>query len=146
MRESILLVDDNIDNLLVTQILLESEGFAVRTAEDAPQALDILATFQPDLILMDIQLPGMDGLELTGRLRRNPAFHKLPIIALSAYAMYGDEENALAAGCDGYITKPIDTRTFVPVVRKYLKERFAPGAAKGRREPVEEMGRRHSTQ
>jgi two-component system cell cycle response regulator DivK len=89
-------------------------------AEDAPQALSILTTFRPNLILMDIQLPGMDGLELTRQLRQNRSFDSVMIVALSAYAMKGDEENALAAGCEGYITKPIDTRTFVSVVRKYL--------------------------
>lgn len=120
MSESILIVDDNVDNLAVTQILLEGEGFDVRLAEDASQALNILTTFRPDLILMDIQLPGMDGLELTRLLRHNPGFEDVSIVALSAYAMKGDEENALAAGCEGYITKPIDTRTFVSEVRKFL--------------------------
>jgi two-component system cell cycle response regulator DivK len=120
MNGSILVVDDNLDNLAVTQILLEGEGFEVRLAEDAPQAVDILKTFRPKLILMDIQLPGMDGLELTRHLRRDHSFDEIAIVALSAYAMKGDEENALAAGCGGYITKPIDTRTFADEVRKYL--------------------------
>jgi CheY-like chemotaxis protein len=113
-------VDDNVDNLAVTQILLESEGLEVRLAENAPQAVEILTAFRPKLILMDIQLPGMDGLELTRRLRENPCLREVPIVALSAYAMKADEETALAAGCDGYITKPIDTRTFISVVRNYL--------------------------
>jgi two-component system, cell cycle response regulator DivK len=120
MSGSVLIVDDNIDNLAVTQILLEGEGFEVRMAEDASQALKTLTTFRPDLILMDIQLPGMDGLELTRLLRQNQALGNVPIVALSAYAMQIDEENARAAGCQGYITKPIDTRTFVAVVRTYL--------------------------
>jgi len=123
MSESILIVDDNIDNLELTQILLEGEGFQVRLAEDAESALQILQTYRPRLILMDIQLPGMDGLELTRRLRRKPELRDVIILALSAYAMKGDEENALAAGCDGYITKPINTRTFVAAVRAYLETR-----------------------
>ena len=119
--ESILIVDDNIDNLELTQILLESEGFEVRVAEDAGQALDRLRTYQPKLILMDVQLPGMDGLELTRQLRHDPALQDVIIVALTAYAMKGDEENARAAGCDGYITKPINTRTFPAAVRAYLE-------------------------
>lgn len=123
MKQSILVVDDNIDNRDLTQILLEGDGFEVRLAGDAESALEALVTYRPDLILMDIQLPAMDGLELTGRLRREPAWQDVIVIALSAYAMKGDEENARAAGCDGYITKPIDTRTFAGVVRGYLETR-----------------------
>jgi CheY-like chemotaxis protein len=113
-------VDDNIDNLMLTQILLESEGFEVRLAEDAPQALDRLRSCRPRLILMDIQLPGMDGLELTRKLRQDPLFENVKIVALTAYAMKGDEDAARAAGCDGYITKPINTRTFPDSVRSYV--------------------------
>lgn len=120
MKESILIVDDNIDNLDLTRILLESEGFEVRVAESAEAALQKLRTYHPRLILMDIQLPGMDGLELTRRLREQPDWQDAIIVALSAYAMKGDAEHAQTAGCDGYITKPIDTRTFVGVVQKYL--------------------------
>ena len=120
MHESILLVDDNVDNLELSQILLESEGFLVRLAEDAETALAALETYRPQLILMDIQLPEMDGLELTRRLRQKPELRDVIILALSAYAMKSDEETARAAGCDGYITKPIDTRTFVSTVRQYL--------------------------
>jgi CheY-like chemotaxis protein len=117
----ILIVDDNIDNLMLTQILLESEGFEIRLAEDAQQALDQLRTCHPKLILMDIQLPGMDGLELTRRLRQDPLHRDVKIVALTAYAMKGDEDAARAAGCDGYITKPINTRTFPASVRSYLE-------------------------
>ena len=121
MNASILVVDDNIDNLTLTQILLEGEGFEVRVAEDAETALQALQNYRPRLILMDIQLPGMDGLELTRRLRQDSALRDVIIVALSAYAMKGDEDNARAVGCDGYITKPIDTRTFVGTVRGYLQ-------------------------
>jgi two-component system, cell cycle response regulator DivK len=119
--ESILIVDDNVDNLALTQILLECEGFDVRLAEDAETALRTLETYRPHLILMDVQLPGMDGLQLTRRLRHDPCLKDVIIVALTAYAMKGDEENARAAGCDGYITKPINTRTFPAAVREYLE-------------------------
>ena len=120
MHEPVLIVDDNVDNQELTRFLLEGAGFEVRLAGDAEAALTILETFRPKLILMDIQLPGMDGLELTRRLRQQPAFQDVTIVALSAYAMKSDKDNARAAGCDGYITKPIDTRTFVSAVRKYV--------------------------
>jgi CheY-like chemotaxis protein len=120
MRESILVVDDNLDNRELTQILLECEGFEVRMAEDAALALHVLETFRPKLILMDVQLPGMDGLQLTRQLRQRSAFRDVIIVALSAYAMPTEKEDARAAGCDGYITKPINTRSFADVVRQYL--------------------------
>ena len=116
----ILIVDDSHDNLKLTQILLELEGYRVCTAKDAGEALRILQTCLPRLILMDVQLPGVDGLELTRRLRRQSRLRDVTIVALTAYAMKGDQENAQAAGCDGYITKPIDTRTFPGVVRGFL--------------------------
>jgi two-component system, cell cycle response regulator DivK len=120
-NEAVLVVDDGPDNLILTQFLLEADGFQVRTAEDAEQAVEVLKTYRPLLILMDVQLPGMDGLMLTRKLRADPAWSDVIIVALTAYAMKGDEENALAAGCDGYITKPIDTRTFASVVRGYVQ-------------------------
>ena len=118
----ILIVDDSPDNLRLTQLLLECEGYTVRTADDAEQALAVLETYRPELILMDIQLPGMDGLELTRRLRKMPELKTMGIVALTAYAMQSDEANAREAGCDGYITKPIDTRTFAASIRPFLKE------------------------
>ena len=120
MCESIFVIDDNIDNRKLTEILLEFEGFDVRVAEDAEQALDVLRHYRPNLILMDVQMPGMDGLELTRHLRQDPSLNGVIIVALSAYAMASEKENARAAGCDGYITKPINTRTFGNVVRQYL--------------------------
>ena len=121
MNESILIVDDNVDNLELIQILLEGEGFQVLQAEDAGAALKALQTWRPHLILLDIQLPRMDGLELTRILRKDPAMRDVIIVALSAYAMKSDEDSAKAAGCDGYITKPINTRSFVDTVRGYLR-------------------------
>ncbi len=120
--ETVLIVDDNPDNQELTRILLECEGFEVAVAEDAAQALGLLETMHPRLILMDVQLPGIDGLELTRRLRAQEAFRDVVIVALTAYAMIGDEESARSAGCDGYISKPIDTRTFGGKVREYLDQ------------------------
>ena len=119
-RECILVVDDNPDNSKLTQLLLECEGYTVETAADAEQALTRLGSRRPDLVLMDVQLPGMDGLDLTRRLRKMPELAHLPIVALTAYAMQGDEANAREAGCDGYISKPIDTRAFPAMIRGYL--------------------------
>jgi two-component system, cell cycle response regulator DivK len=106
--KSILIVDDNVANLKLAKVLLTSEGYDARTAADAEQALKMLTQFTPALILMDIQLPGMDGLELTRKLKSDPATSKIIIVALTAYAMKGDDARALAAGCDDYVAKPID--------------------------------------
>ncbi len=118
--EPILIVDDNAQNLKLARVILSVEGYDIRTAGDAEEALRILATFTPRLILMDLQLPGMDGLELTRQLRADPERRTILIIALTAYAMKGDEAKALAAGCDGYITKPIDTAKLPVVVAQHL--------------------------
>ncbi len=107
----ILIVDDNSANTKLVSFLLSTKGYAVRTAASAAEALVALERALPALILMDIQLPGMDGLTLTRQLRADARTAGIPIIALTAYAMKGDEERALEAGCDAYITKPIDTRT-----------------------------------
>jgi CheY-like chemotaxis protein len=119
--EPILIVDDNQLNLKLTRILLEKNGYLVRTAGDGNEALALLAEFNPRLILMDLQLPGMDGLEVTRRIKNNPSMSDIIVVALTAYAMKGDEEKARAAGCDGYITKPIDTRTLPTQIREYLE-------------------------
>jgi CheY-like chemotaxis protein len=120
VREHVLVVDDNPTNLKLVKVLLSSEGYDVRTAMNAEEAVQVLGTFRPRLILMDIQLPGMDGLTLSRRLKSDPLTRDILIVALTAYAMVGDEEKALAAGCDGYLSKPIDTRTLSQVVRDYL--------------------------
>src|SRR5689334_900620 len=99
--EPILIVDDNPQNLKLVRVLLVSEGYDVRTAADAEEALAELESFEPRLILMDLQLPGMDGLELTRRLKADPLRRHIAIVALTAYAMKGDELKALGAGCDG---------------------------------------------
>jgi CheY-like chemotaxis protein len=118
--DPILIVDDNATNLKLARLVLEAEGYLVRTANDAEEALRVLERFAPRLILMDIQLPGIDGLELTRRLKADPKRRSIVVIALTAYAMKGDEEKALAAGCDGYITKPIDVDTLPRIVATHL--------------------------
>jgi two-component system cell cycle response regulator DivK len=123
--QSILIVDDSISNLKLAKFLLRQEGFEVTTAENAEEALIGLEKHIPALILMDIQLPGMDGLQLTRRLRRNDSLRDVPIVAFTASAIKGDEEVARAAGCHGYVTKPIDTRSFGSVVRSYLGQNQA---------------------
>ena len=118
----ILIVDDNASNVKLARLLLENSGFDVRVANDSQEALEILGSFSPRMILMDIQLPGMDGLTLTRHLRQDGIAKDTIVVAVTAYAMEGDEERAKAAGCDGYISKPINTRTFVDQVRSYLKQ------------------------
>jgi CheY-like chemotaxis protein len=118
--ESILIVDDNPTNLKLASFLLKSEGYVVSTAVDGHESLKMMESLRPQLILMDVQLPGIDGLEVTRRLKSNPATRSIPVVALTAYAMKGDEQKVLDAGCDGYIAKPIDTRTFPSKIRSLL--------------------------
>jgi len=122
-KGDVLLVDDNPANLKLVRVLLTTEGYEVRVASDAEEALKVLDDFEPQIILMDVQLPGMDGLELTRRLKADPHRRGIVIIALTAYAMKGDEEEARAAGADGYLSKPIDTRTLPASIASYLKLR-----------------------
>jgi two-component system, cell cycle response regulator DivK len=121
MTQRILVVDDNPTNLKLAMCVLELEGHRVDQAIDAEQALVFLRDVVPDLILMDISLPGMDGLTLTHKLKNQDRFRNVPIVALTAFAMKGDEERAREAGCDGYIAKPIDTRAFPAQVASYLR-------------------------
>jgi len=118
--ESTLVIDDNPQNLKLVRVLLLSEGYQVRTAADAEEGLRILTSFTAHLVLMDLQLPGMDGLELTRRLKSDPALRGVIVIALTAYAMKGDREKALAAGCDDYVSKPINTAGLVKIVATHL--------------------------
>jgi CheY-like chemotaxis protein len=120
--EAILIVDDNPQNLKLARVLLVGEGFEARTAVDAEHAMTVLKEFTPQLILMDIQLPGMDGLELTRLLKADPKTRQIVIVALTAYAMRGDEERARAAGCDGYIAKPLDIDTLPQTVARFLQQ------------------------
>lgn len=117
----ILIVEDNAANLELAQALLEVEGFMVLSASDALTGGRLARQYRPDLILMDISLPGTDGLAATRQLKRDPATAGIPVVALTAHAMSGDEPAALLAGCDGYLSKPINTRTFTCSVRAWLK-------------------------
>jgi len=121
--ERILIVDDNATNLKLVAYLMRANGYEVDTALAAEPAVEALKAHRPDVILMDIQLPGIDGLELTRRLKADPATHDIVIIAVTAYAMKGDQDKALAAGCDDYITKPIDTRTLPETIARHLASR-----------------------
>src|SRR4051812_26470084 len=117
--ERILVVDDNPTNMKLVSFILSARGYEGRTAADAEQALGAVETFLPRLILMDLQMPGMDGFEATRRLKADPRTRDIVVVALTAYAMKGDEEKARAAGCDGYISKPIDTRGLPGQVAEY---------------------------
>ena len=119
--EKILLIEDNIANRDLTQFLLESQGYEVREATSAEEAFEILKTDRPALIIMDIQLPGMDGLEATKKLKENPATRYIPVVAVTSYAMKGDRESAAAAGCAGYVTKPIDKTIFLQEVAARIR-------------------------
>jgi DNA-binding response OmpR family regulator len=120
--ERILIVDDTPVNLKLTRILLLNEGYSVCTASSAEQALELLPSYRPSLILADIQLPGMDGLEMTRAIKQNPRTREVIVIALTAFAMLGDESRAREAGCEGYITKPIDTRRLGSQIREILAQ------------------------
>jgi two-component system cell cycle response regulator len=122
MPEPILVVDDNPTNLKLIRVLLSSAGYRVEGAADAEEAQQILRRYQPRLILMDLQLPGKDGLTLTRELKADPATRGIVVVALTAYAMKGDEVRAREAGCDGYVTKPINTRTLPEEIARFLAQ------------------------
>src|SRR5476649_1894096 len=118
--KKILIIEDNLLNLELATDLLEANGFAVSSAQTAEEGLRLAREILPDLVLMDFSLPGMDGLTATKNLKSDPATHHVAVVGLTANAMKGDEESALNAGCDGYLTKPIDTRTFIAAVIKFI--------------------------
>jgi len=118
---TILNIEDNPDNRLLIRRLLESRGYLVLEAENAAQALEFVSVQRPDLILIDINMPDMDGYILTNILRSKPALNKVPIIAVTANVMKGDRERTLQAGCDHYIEKPIDVDSFLDQVAQYLR-------------------------
>ena len=116
----VLVVDDNAMNVELVRYVLDHDGFAVDSACDAGEALLRIDSFQPELILMHIQMPGMDGIELTQRLKADPQRQHIVIVAFTAFAMRGDEAKMRAAGCDGYLSKPINVSTFAASIRAIL--------------------------
>jgi CheY-like chemotaxis protein len=119
-RPCILVIEDNPNNMMLVVAVLARAGLGSAQASSAEEARLLIETLTPDIILMDIQLPGEDGLSLTRELKTNPSTAHIPIIALTAHAMQGDEVQALTAGCDAYVAKPIDTRTFATFVTQFL--------------------------
>ena len=119
--ERILVVDDNNTNLKLVSDVLEFDGYRILKASDAESAQEVIRSTPPDLILMDIALPGMDGLSLTRLLKADETTRHIVVVALTAFAMKGDDARAREAGCDGYITKPIDTRSLPVAVAGYLR-------------------------
>ena len=118
----VLIVEDNPANMTLAVFLLQSAGHTVLTATDAETGLTLARAEQPDLVLMDIQLPGMDGLEATAVLKRSAATRAIPVIALTALAMKGDEQRIRAAGCDGYIAKPLAYKEFLATITAQLEK------------------------
>jgi CheY-like chemotaxis protein len=119
-RRKILIIEDNQMNLELTTDLLEANGFVVAAAQTAEDGLRLARELTPDLVLMDFALPGMDGLSATKNLKGNPLTSHLTVVGLTAHAMKGDEAIAREAGCDGYLTKPINTRTFVDTISGFI--------------------------
>ncbi len=118
--KKILVVEDNETNLYLIRFILEKSGYEVIEAREGAVGVELAIKEKPDLILMDVQLPDIDGLEATKRIRASKADGEIPIIALTSFAMAGDRERALAAGCTGYIEKPINPETFIAEIEKYL--------------------------
>src|SRR5512135_1223637 len=122
MSRQILYIEDNPDNRTLVRRVLQSEGYLVCEAVDGPSGLKIAAEQRPDLVLMDINLPEIDGYEVTARLKQLPGLNRVPIIAVTANVMKGDREKTLAAGCDGYIQKPIDIDLLPSQIERFLKK------------------------
>ena len=118
---TILYVEDNLDNRTLVRRILTAEGYTLIEAANATQAMEILKTTRPDLILMDINMPDMDGYSLTTKIKETPRFESTPIIALTANVMRGDRERSLEAGCDGYIQKPIDIDKLSDQIERFLR-------------------------
>lgn len=123
MAEKILIVEDNAKNMRLFSMILKAAGYIVLEAIDGTEALARAVQEHPDLILMDVQIPGLSGLQVTEKLRQIPGFERVPIIAVSAYAMKGDRERIIEAGCDTYLSKPINTRELSSVVAATMSEK-----------------------
>ena len=120
MKGKILVIEDNEQNLYLMTFILEKHGYEVAQAQDGREGIEVASKAKPTLILLDIQLPAMDGYEVARRLKQRPESRDIPIVAVTSYAMVGDREKALAAGCTGYIEKPINPETFVAEMEEYL--------------------------
>ena len=121
MTHKILIIEDNEQNLYLATFLLEKNGYETVAARNGPEGIELASQVRPALILLDIQLPGMDGFAVLEELRKNPTLDMVPIVAVTSHAMAGDRERILAAGCTGYIEKPIDPDTFLNDVGAYLR-------------------------
>jgi two-component system cell cycle response regulator DivK len=121
MSKRVLVIEDQEDNRTILRDLLSSAGFAVLEARDGVEGVAAAARERPDLILMDIQMPEMDGYEATRRIKADPATAAIPVIAVTSYALSGDEDKAKAAGCDGYVTKPFSPRALLATVRTWIE-------------------------
>jgi two-component system cell cycle response regulator DivK len=125
MTGTILIIEDNEQNLYLTTFLMERMGFKVVPARNGPEGLALAGQDRPDLIILDIQLPLMDGYAVAREIRKNEALKDVPIVAVTSYAMVGDRERALESGCSGYVEKPIDPDTFQGEIQKHLRPRPA---------------------
>lgn len=123
MKRTILIIEDNEQNLYLLTFLLEKHGYEVKSARDGQAGIDLAVHVKPDLILLDMQLPVMDGYAVARNLRINPQLAETPIVAVTSYAMLGDREKALESGCTGYIEKPINPDTFMSQVEEHLPKR-----------------------
>jgi two-component system cell cycle response regulator DivK len=121
MGRTVLLIEDNEQNRYLTTFLLERNGYTVVSAPDGPAGISEASRRRPDIVLLDIQLPGMDGYTVAAKLRELEAMRGAPIIAVTSYAMLGDREKALAAGCTGYIEKPINPETFIDDIERIVR-------------------------
>ena len=127
MKRTILLIEDNEQNLYLATFLLEKNGFKVVPARNGPEGIELACRLQPDLVILDIQLPGMDGYAVAQELRRIADLKEVPIVAVTSFAMVGDRQRCLAAGCTGYIEKPINPDTFLKEIEEYIGARPATG-------------------
>jgi two-component system cell cycle response regulator DivK len=121
MSKRILVIEDQEDNRKIVRDLVTASGYELVEATTGEEGLELAESERPDLILMDIQLPGLDGYEVTRRIKAKPALSHIPIIAVTSYALSGDDKKAFAAGCDGYVTKPFSPRLLLAKIKEYLK-------------------------
>lgn len=130
MNNTVLIIEDNEQNLYLVTYLLEKNGFKVVAATSGPEGIELASRILPVMILLDIQLPQMDGYSVARALRQNPVLKETPIVAVTSYAMVGDRERSLAAGCTGYLEKPINPDAFISEIQKYMKSGTPDGGAR----------------